>query len=83
MRDDVSGAQQAGRGVVATAAKQGIPAPGFASALAYYDGLRAERLRAALIQGQRDFFGAHTYRRVDKEGAFHTMWGADRNEVPA
>ncbi|MDY7083869.1 MAG: NADP-dependent phosphogluconate dehydrogenase [Actinomycetota bacterium] len=75
--DAVSGAQDAWRRVVATAAQQGIPAPGFASALAYYDGLRAERLPAALIQGQRDFFGAHTYRRTDKEGSFHTLWAAD------
>jgi 6-phosphogluconate dehydrogenase len=79
--DAVSGAQQAWRRVVALAAEQGIPAPGFASALAYYDALRAERLPAALIQGQRDFFGAHTYRRVDKDGAFHIMWAGDRNEV--
>ena len=41
------------------------------------------RLPAALIQGQRDFFGAHTYHRIDKDGAFHIMWAADRNEVPA
>jgi 6-phosphogluconate dehydrogenase len=82
--DAVSGAQDAWRRVVATAAAQGIPAPGFASALAYYDGLRAKRLPAALIQGQRDFFGAHTYRRVDREGSFHTMWAtAERNEVDA
>jgi 6-phosphogluconate dehydrogenase len=81
--DAVSGAQQGWRRVVALAAEQGIPAPGFASALAYYDGLRAKRLPAALIQGQRDFFGAHTYRRVDKDGAFHLMWAGDRNEVPA
>ncbi|AGL17339.1 NADP-dependent phosphogluconate dehydrogenase [Actinoplanes sp. N902-109] len=82
--DAVSGAQQAWRRVVATAAAQGIPAPGFASALAYYDGLRAERLPAALIQGQRDFFGAHTYQRVDKEGAFHTLWATDdRKEIDA
>jgi 6-phosphogluconate dehydrogenase len=81
--DAVSGAQPGWRRVVALAAEQGIPAPGFASALAYYDGLRAKRLPAALIQGQRDFFGAHTYRRVDKDGAFHLMWAGDRNEVPA
>jgi 6-phosphogluconate dehydrogenase len=82
--DAVSGAQDAWRRVVATAAQQGIPAPGFASALAYYDGLRAERLPAALIQGQRDFFGAHTYRRTDKEGSFHTLWATDdRTEVDA
>src|SRR4030095_6792209 len=71
--DAVSGAQDAWRRVVATAAQQGIPAPGFASALAYYDGLRAKRLPAALIQAQRDFFGAHTYRRIDKPGSFHTL----------
>jgi 6-phosphogluconate dehydrogenase len=82
--DAVSGAQDAWRRVVATAAQHGIPAPGFASALAYYDGLRSKRLPAALIQGQRDFFGAHTYRRVDKDGSFHTMWATDdRNEVDA
>nr|WP_221380992.1 NADP-dependent phosphogluconate dehydrogenase [Actinoplanes polyasparticus] len=73
----VSGAQDAWRRVVVTAARHGIPAPGFASALAYYDGLRAERLPAALIQGQRDYFGAHTYQRVDKKGAFHTRWAAE------
>jgi 6-phosphogluconate dehydrogenase len=82
--DAVTGAQDAWRRVVATAAQQGIPAPGFASALAYYDGLRAERLPAALIQGQRDFFGAHTYHRVDKPGSFHTLWATDdRAEVDA
>ncbi|MEU8661091.1 NADP-dependent phosphogluconate dehydrogenase [Actinoplanes philippinensis] len=82
--DAVSGAQDAWRRVVVTAAQQGIPAPGFASALAYYDGLRAERLPAALIQGQRDFFGAHTYHRVDKPGSFHTLWAAEgRPEVDA
>jgi 6-phosphogluconate dehydrogenase len=82
--DAVSGAQDAWRRVVSTAAQQGIPAPGFSSALAYYDGLRAERLPAALIQGQRDFFGAHTYHRVDKEGSFHTLWATDdRKEIDA
>jgi 6-phosphogluconate dehydrogenase len=82
--DAVSGAQDAWRRVVATAAQQGIPAPGFASALAYYDGLRAKRLPAALIQGQRDFFGAHTYHRIDKDGSFHTLWATDdRREIDA
>ncbi len=82
--DAVAGAQEAWRRVVATAAAQGIPAPGFASALAYYDGLRAPRLPAALIQGQRDFFGAHTYQRVDRDGAFHTLWATgDRKEIDA
>ena len=57
--------------------------PAFSSSLAYYDGLRADRLPAALVQGQRDFFGAHTYKRVDKDGTFHTLWSGDRSEVEA
>jgi 6-phosphogluconate dehydrogenase len=68
------------RRVVAAAAQHGIPTPAFSSSLAYYDGIRAERLPAALIQAQRDFFGAHTYRRVDAEGTFHTEWSLDRSE---
>ncbi|CAM5564808.1 6-phosphogluconate dehydrogenase, decarboxylating OS=Streptomyces antimycoticus OX=68175 GN=gnd PE=3 SV=1 [Streptomyces antimycoticus] len=76
-------AQDAWRRVVATSVELGVPAPGFSAALAYYDALRSERLPAALVQGQRDFFGAHTYRRVDREGSFHTMWGADRDERTA
>ena len=79
----VGDAQDAWREVVATAARLGIPAPGFSTALAYYDSLRASRLPAALTQGQRDFFGAHTYRRVDRDGSFHTLWGGDRTEVRA
>ncbi|TDD85501.1 NADP-dependent phosphogluconate dehydrogenase [Actinomadura rubrisoli] len=77
----VGDAQDAWREVVVTATRLGIPAPGFATALAYYDSLRADRLPAALTQGQRDFFGAHTYRRVDRDGSFHTLWGGDRTEV--
>jgi 6-phosphogluconate dehydrogenase len=76
-RDAVADAQGGWRRVVSDAARYGIPAPGFASALAYYDGLRAERLPAALIQGLRDFFGAHTYRRSDREGVFHTLWAEE------
>jgi 6-phosphogluconate dehydrogenase len=76
-------AQAAWRGIVSTAAAAGIPAPAFSSSLAYYDGLRAERLPAALVQGQRDFFGAHTYQRVDKPGTFHTLWSGDRTEIEA
>ncbi len=79
----VSSGQDSWRRVVAGAAQSGIPTPGFASSLSYYDGLRSERLPAALIQGQRDFFGAHTYQRVDKEGTFHTLWSGDRTEVQA
>ncbi|GAB3753255.1 NADP-dependent phosphogluconate dehydrogenase [Microlunatus parietis] len=71
------------RRVVMAAARHGVPTPAFSSSLAYYDGVRAERLPAALIQGQRDFFGAHTYRRVDGDGTFHTEWSADRSESPA
>ncbi|MCW2677521.1 MAG: gnd, partial [Modestobacter sp.] len=82
-RNAVAAAQEGWRRVVADAARYGIPAPGFASALAYYDGLRAERLPAALIQGLRDRFGSHTYRRVDADGAFHTMWSEDSREVSA
>jgi 6-phosphogluconate dehydrogenase len=76
-------AQTAWRRIVSTAATAGIPSPAFSSSLAYYDGLRAERLPAALIQGQRDFFGAHTYKRIDKPGTFHTLWSGDRTEIQA
>lgn len=69
------------RKVVITATGLGLPIPVFASSLSYYDSLRAQRLPAALIQGQRDFFGAHTYGRIDKPGAFHTLWSGDRSEV--
>ncbi len=75
--DAVRDAQDSWRSVVATAARLGIPVPGFGSALSYYDALRARRLPAALVQGQRDFFGAHTYRRVDRPGVFHTEWATD------
>ncbi|MBM9503377.1 NADP-dependent phosphogluconate dehydrogenase [Actinacidiphila acididurans] len=81
--DEIGGAQDDWRHVVSSAVKQGVPVPGFSAALAYYDALRAERLPAALTQAQRDFFGAHTYRRTDRDGAFHTLWGQDRSEVSA
>ena len=71
------------RRIVSQAALNGVPTPAFASSLSYYDGLRAERLPAALIQGQRDLFGAHTYKRVDKPGTFHTLWSGDGSEVEA
>ncbi|WP_199038102.1 NADP-dependent phosphogluconate dehydrogenase [Glycomyces salinus] len=77
----VTEAQDAWRRVVSAAVQAGIPTPGFSAALAYYDGLRSKRLPAALIQGQRDFFGAHTYKRVDREGTFHTEWSGDRSET--
>ncbi|OEJ23959.1 phosphogluconate dehydrogenase (NADP(+)-dependent, decarboxylating) [Streptomyces agglomeratus] len=79
--EEIGAAQDDWRAVVAAAAQRGVPTPGFSASLAYYDALRAERLPAALTQGQRDFFGAHTYRRTDREGSFHTLWGGDRSEV--
>ncbi|WP_425956989.1 NADP-dependent phosphogluconate dehydrogenase [Xylanimonas sp. McL0601] len=81
--DAVGNGLAAWRRVVAAAATHGVPTPAFSSSLAYYDGVRAERLPAALIQAQRDFFGAHTYRRVDKDGTFHTEWSGDRTESEA
>jgi 6-phosphogluconate dehydrogenase len=79
----VSDGVRSWRRVVADAATAGVPAPAFASSLAYYDGLRRDRLPAALIQGLRDNFGAHTYRRVDRDGSFHTLWAGDGSEEPA
>ncbi|MDK1475743.1 NADP-dependent phosphogluconate dehydrogenase [Streptomyces sp. 549] len=82
--EEIGGAQEGWREVVATAARQGVPAPAFSAALAAYDTLRAERLPAALTQGQRDYFGAHTYLRTDREGSFHTLWAdAGRPETTA
>ncbi|CAJ1503502.1 NADP-dependent phosphogluconate dehydrogenase [[Mycobacterium] holstebronense] len=81
-RSAVEAAIDSWRRVVTTAISLGIPAPGFSSALAYYDGLRTERLPAALTQAQRDYFGAHSYGRTDSDGKFHTLWSADRSEVP-
>ena len=66
--------QQGMREVLAAAVARGVPAPAFASALAYYDGLRSARLPANLLQAQRDYFGAHRYQRVDRAGSFHTEW---------
>jgi 6-phosphogluconate dehydrogenase len=74
-------AQDPWRRVVARAAELGIPTPAFSSSLAYYDGYRRARGPASLIQGLRDLFGAHTYKRVDREGTFHVMWGEDGREV--
>ncbi|WP_217593625.1 NADP-dependent phosphogluconate dehydrogenase [Cohnella sp. GbtcB17] len=66
--------QGAWRKVVAAAVTRGIPVPAFASALAYYDSYRTERLPANLLQAQRDYFGAHTFERLDREGSFHFQW---------
>jgi 6-phosphogluconate dehydrogenase len=70
----LASAQQALREVVQTAAAAGIPVPALGSSLAYYDSYRSARLPANLTQGQRDYFGAHTYRRTDRDGVFHTEW---------
>jgi 6-phosphogluconate dehydrogenase len=73
-RDIAAQYQQALRDVVAAAVQAGVPVPGFASAIAYYDGYRAERLPANLVQAQRDYFGAHTFERIDRPGSFHADW---------
>ena len=78
--DVVKQGQDAWRQVVAEAAKLGLPVPAFSSALAYYDGYRRARLPANLLQAQRDYFGAHTYKRIDKPGVFHSDWLRMRRE---
>lgn len=81
IRAHLADANPAWRRVVAAATAAGIPIPGFASALSYYDLIRADRTNAALTQGLRDFFGSHTYRRIDADGVYHTLWSGDRTEV--
>ena len=81
--DAVANAQDAWRRVVIVATEQGVAIPAFSSSLSYYDGYRRERGPANLIQGLRDFFGAHTYQRTDAEGYFHTRWSQDGTEVAA
>jgi 6-phosphogluconate dehydrogenase len=75
--------QRSWRNVVATAAKKGIPTPAFATALNFYDAYRSERLPANLLQAQRDYFGAHTYERIDKPRGefFHTNWTGHGGDV--
>ncbi len=80
---ELGASNDAWRRVVARATEAGVPIPGFSSALSYYDLVRADRTNAALTQGLRDFFGSHTYKRIDKEGTFHTLWSGDRSEVEA
>ncbi|MFL5860521.1 MAG: NADP-dependent phosphogluconate dehydrogenase [Solirubrobacteraceae bacterium] len=77
----LTNAQDPWRRVVGRAAELGIPTPAFSSSLAYYDGYRRAQGPANLIQGLRDLFGAHTYKRVDRAGTFHVMWGEDGREV--
>jgi len=73
-REVLEGSQESWRHVLATATALGLPVPAFSSALAYFDSYRRDRLPANLIQAQRDYFGAHTYERVDRPGTFHTEW---------
>ena len=75
--DAVKDGTDAWREVIVAAVRGGVPTPAFSSSLAYFDGLRRERLPAALIQALRDDFGAHTYERVDREGTFHTRWAEE------
>jgi 6-phosphogluconate dehydrogenase len=75
-REAMSARQESWRRVISVAARHGVPVPAFSASLAYYDSYRRERLPANLIQAQRDFFGAHTYERIDKPGVFHTEWSA-------
>lgn len=79
--EGLAAAQGGWRQAIARAVAGGVPVPGFSAALGYYDSVRAERLPASLIQGLRDFFGAHTYQRVDIPGTFHTEWSGDRSET--
>ena len=76
----VQNAQDAWRHVVVVATKYGLPVPAFSTALAYYDSYRRDRLPANLLQAQRDYFGAHTYQRIDREGTFHTDWISERKK---
>jgi 6-phosphogluconate dehydrogenase len=82
-RAAVRQAQAGWRKVVAGAAELGVPTPAFASALSYYDGYRSARLPANLLQAQRDYFGAHTYERVDRPRGefFHTDWTGHGGKV--
>jgi len=82
-RDAMGQSQDAWRRVITVAVQRGIPVPAFSSSLAYYDAYRRDRLPANLIQGLRDYFGAHTYHRIDREGSFHTRWAQDGEEIEA
>jgi 6-phosphogluconate dehydrogenase len=73
-KDITANYQQAVREVVALAVQAGVPVPTFSSAISYFDSYRSDRLPANLIQAQRDYFGAHTYERTDREGIFHYSW---------
>jgi 6-phosphogluconate dehydrogenase len=80
-REAVLKSEESWRRVVGLAVEHGVAIPAFSSSLSYYDGLRRSRGPANLLQGLRDYFGAHTYRRLDAEGSFHTRWSQDGKEV--
>ena len=80
-REGMKRNQDAWRRVISTGIGRGVPTPAFSSSLAYYDGLRSERTTANLIQGLRDYFGSHSYHRVDGPGTFHTLWSEDGKEI--
>src|SRR3954462_15266258 len=84
-RKALNGSHRSWRNAVATAVKKGITVPAFSTALAFYDGYRSERLPANLLQAQRDYFGAHTYQRVDqaRSKVFHTKWTGKGGTVAA
>jgi len=84
-KEQVQRAEDAWRNVVSTAVSLGIPVPAMSSALAFYDGYRRERLPANLLQAQRDYFGAHTYERIDRPRGefFHTNWTGQGGDVTA
>ncbi len=79
----VEKSQPAWRRVVNTAVTSGVPVPTFAASLTYFDGYRRARGPASLLQGLRDYFGAHTYLRIDRSGSYHTLWSGDGSEVDA
>jgi 6-phosphogluconate dehydrogenase len=80
--DIIKSTQDNWRVAVAAAVEQGVAVPAFSASLAYFDSYRSERLPSNLLQAQRDFFGAHTYERVDKPGVFHTEW-MESDQKPA
>jgi len=80
--DIIKNTQDNWRIAVATAVEQGVAVPAFSASLAYFDSYRSARLPSNLLQAQRDFFGAHTYERVDKPGVFHTEW-MESDQKPA
>ena len=84
-REVIERCQASWRRVIAKAVEAGVPAPAFTTALAFYDGYRSERLPANLLQAQRDYFGAHTYERVDQPRGkfFHTNWTGKGGTVSA